>query len=88
MDLLVLRAFVPVCTVLVLIRAGAEYFVVRFTCDQAVSTVPAKMIVEPPSSTLKVGQQCKVEWKEKKSVETYDATVLAMGKRLVLCMAL
>ncbi len=44
------------------------------------ATVPAKAIIEPHSSTLKVGQDCKVQWKEGKKVEVLQATTLAMGK--------
>ncbi len=53
----------------------------RFACDNAICTVPAKSIVDPPSSSLKVGQECKVEWREK-DVTVLSAMVLAMGKCL------
>lgn len=51
--------------------------------------MPAKAIAEPPSSTLTVGQACKVEWKERKCVQLYDATVLAVDKiHVQVCMQL
>jgi len=57
--------------------SSATHFVVKFMEDQAVSLVAARHIVEPSPSTLKVFSECSVKWSDK---NTYQATVLAMGK--------
>ena len=60
--------------------ATATYFVVKFTEDEEVSVVPAKCIVDPSPSSLKVSSLCSVRWSDKR---TYNATVLAIGESKV-----
>ena len=49
---------------------------VRFTTDEAVSCVPAKFLVTPPTED---NNNCEVKWSDG---EIYDATVLASGREI------
>ena len=57
--------------------SGATHLVVKFKEDSAICLVPAKRIIEPPTTELNVLDDCKVKWSDAK---IYDATVLALGK--------
>ena len=54
---------------------SASHFVVRFLVDECVGSVPAKRILSPLSSSLSVGDRCKVKWTDGQ----YEAIVLAKG---------
>ena len=61
--------------------SGPTHFVVKFKEDGAISMVPGKHIVEPVTANLKVSDECKVKWSDKK---IYLATVMAMGMSITL----
>ena len=46
---------------------------VQFECDECISVVPRKFLLDPPEPS--VGDECLVEWSSKE----YTAKVLAMG---------
>ena len=46
---------------------------VQFECDECISVVPRKLILDPPEPS--VGDECRVEW----TSEEYTAKVLAKG---------
>ena len=57
----------------ILTLTGVSHYVVRFKCDECISDIPRKFLLDPPEPS--VGDECLVEW----SGEEYNATVLAMG---------
>ena len=58
---------------------GPSYYVVHFDEDDCIARVPRKSVLKPARPS--VGETCSIEWSD--GVE-YTATVLAMGKSLLL----
>ena len=57
----------------VLKLTGVSHYVVKFECDECISVIPRKFLLDPPEPL--VGDECRVEW----SGEEYAAKILAMG---------
>ena len=55
---------------------NATHLLVKFHEDEQTSVIPAKRVISPTVSTLKVSATCTVRWSDNKM---YKATVLAMG---------
>ena len=57
----------------ILMTMGASHYVVQFECDEYISIVPCRLLLDPPVPS--VGDKCRVEW----SGDEYTAKILAMG---------